>query len=120
MKGLGNDIIAVSRIKGNIDRHGFRFLDKVFTVKEKEYCLRYRTAERHFAGRFAAKEAIVKALGIGFSQGIGWLDIEIINDSYGKPQVFCSQMVRDLFGNPHFLLSISHCHEFASAVAIWL
>ena len=83
--------------------------------KEQRYCLKYGEAARHFAGRFAAKEAIVKALGTGFS-GISWTDIEIVNDENGKPYANLSQK----FQNIQMLLSISHCHAYATAVAIWI
>ena len=118
--GLGNDIIAISRIKSGIDRYGQRFLEKIYTHKEQEYCLRHHDSARHFAGRFAAKEAVVKALGVGFRNGLGWHDIEIINDDMGKPIVLSSKRLNDLYGNPQFMISISHCKEFASAVALWV
>lgn len=118
IRGIGNDIISVERIKGVIERHGSRFLNKVFTKQEQAYCCGYKESARHFAGRFAAKEAIVKALGIGFRYGITWLDIEIINDRDGKPEVFCSPKLQELVGDSRIMLSISHCKEYAAAVAI--
>lgn len=116
--GLGNDIIEVSRIQQVIARFGNKFLDKVFTEGEQNYCLRHRDSARHFAGRFAAKEAIVKALGTGFRTGITWLDIEIKNNNEGKPIVILSQRLLEESGHPHIHLSISHCREYATAVAI--
>lgn len=116
--GIGNDIIAVKRIEGVIERHGSHFLQKIFTTKEIAYCSTYKDSARHFAGRFAAKEAIVKALGIGFREGIGWLDIEVINDEKGKPQVNFSSHVQEMVAPMKVLVSISHCHEYASAFAI--
>lgn len=120
MRGLGNDIIEISRIATAISRHGTRFLDEIFTPLEQAYCLRYEKAERHFAGRFAAKEAILKALGIGLSGGIRWIDLEISNNPEGKPIVSLSQSLNERFNCPQFLVSISHCKEYASAVAILL
>jgi len=120
IQGLGNDIIEISRIEKAIQRYGQRFLDRIFTAKEQSYCLRHHQSGQHFAGRFAAKEAIVKALGIGFREGITWLDIEILNDTYGKPTVFLSQSLQDAHPNSQVLISISHCKEYASAVAILL
>lgn len=119
IKGLGNDIIAVSRIRASIGRHGKSFLDKVFTETEQAYCLRYKDAAPHFAGRFAAKEAIVKALGTGFRNGITWLDIEIMNDDAGKPCVSLSDTILLQFNEPNVLISISHCREYATAVAVY-
>lgn len=119
MRGIGNDIIEIERILRAISRHGQRFLDEIFTSREQTYCLRRQQSERHFAGRFAAKEAVVKALGTGFSQGIGWLDIEIVNNAEGKPEVILSESLNERFGFPQILLSISHCKAFATAVAIY-
>lgn len=120
MQGIGNDIIEVKRIHQAIQRHGQRFLDEIFTPLEQNYCLRHQQSERHFAGRFAAKEAVVKALGTGFIAGIGWLDIEIVNDPSGKPEVILSDSLNKRFNTPKILLSISHCKEYAAAVAVYV
>ncbi len=114
---LGSDIIEVSRIQANLDRYGQRFLDRLFTPVEQEYCLKYREPARHFAGRFAAKEAVVKALGTGISQEISWLDIEIVNNSRGKPLVKLSDKANATFSHPNIELTISHCRDYAMAVA---
>lgn len=110
--GIGNDIIEIARIKALIDRYGERFLDRIFTKKEQEYCLRHQQRERHFAGRFAAKEAISKALGTGFRNGLSWLDLEICNDENGKPYV--NYKVEGI----KIEISISHCREYATAIAV--
>ncbi len=115
IKGLGNDIIEISRIEGVIARLEKRFLDRVFTKKEQEYCLKHKESAKNFAGRFAAKEAIVKALG----SGISWLDMEILNDENGKPVVYLSSTVKEHFDDPKIMISISHCKEYATAVAIY-
>lgn len=117
--GIGTDIIEVKRIEQAIQRFDQRFLDRLFCSGEQEYCLRHRDSARHFAGRFAAKEAIVKALGTGFRDGVTWLDIEISNDSHGKPIVILSDKLKEAYDSPHFLISISHCREYATAFAIW-
>jgi holo-[acyl-carrier protein] synthase len=117
--GIGNDIIEVVRIKDNIERYKDRFLNRIFTSNEQNYCLSRKEPSLHFAGRFAAKEAIVKALGTGFSSGISWLDVEICHDERGKPLVACSSKLNDLFNSPHISVSISHCREYATAFAIW-
>ena len=119
-KGLGTDIIEIGRIEKVISRYGQKFLDRIFTPKEQEYCSKHRMSARHFAGRFAAKEAIAKALGTGISKDIHWTEIEIVNDEHGKPRVNFSQRISSVFDNPQCLLSISHCKEYASAVAILL
>lgn len=117
--GVGNDIIEVARIKAILARHPQKFLSRVFTTSEQEYCLKRKEPALHLSGRFAAKEAIVKALGTGFSQGLSWLDIEIRNDEKGKPTVYFSSFAKELFGDLQLHISISHCHQYATAMAIW-
>lgn len=116
--GLGNDIIEISRMRKSIERHGLHLLNRLFTQKEQDYCYQYKDPAPHFAARFAAKEAIVKALGTGFGAKVHWHDIEIINDPLGKPEVFLSSFLKKEFHNPEILLSLSHCQEYATAVAI--
>lgn len=117
--GIGTDIIEVSRIESAINKYGQKFLDKMFTKKEQAYCKAFRQSSRNFAGRFAAKEAVVKALGTGLSKGLNWTDVEIINDEQGKPILILSENIRMHFNDPLIYLSISHCHEYATATAIW-
>lgn len=117
--GLGNDIIEISRIENDIQEYGNRFLDRLFTEAEQNYCNKFRDSARHYAGRFAAKEAIVKALGTGFGKEATFLDIEILPDSRGKPEASFSENLINHFGELQILLSISHCKTFATAVAIW-
>lgn len=116
--GLGTDIIEVKRIEGAIERFGQRFLDRLFTPQEQAYCLRYKDSGRHFAGRFAAKEAIAKALGSGFREHLGWSDLEISNDEQGKPYVILSERLKISTQGLELLISISHCHDYATAVAL--
>jgi len=120
IKGIGNDIIEVARLQAAIKRQGQRFLDEVFTSVEQDYCLKHTQSERHFAGRFAAKEAILKAFGTGLRQGISWLDIEITNDERGKPCVKLSEKLEAKFHSPQLMISISHCKEYATAFAVFL
>lgn len=118
--GIGTDIIEIARIKRVIKKYEERFLEKIFTEKERLYCKRFIKAEEHFAGRFAAKEAIFKAFGTGIGKGVGWHDAEIDADLYGKPTVHLSDHILHLFPRTHILLSISHCHEYATATALLL
>ncbi len=113
MKGLGTDIIEIARIRQSLDEFGIHFMNRHFTSLEIAYCKKARRPEERFAGRFAAKEAIVKALGTGFV-GIGFLDIEILNDQNGAPK---AHIKIDPHKNLTILLSISHCHLFATATA---
>ncbi len=119
MLGVGNDIIEIERLSKSIERHGLHFLNRLFTQKEQDYCYRYQDPAPHFAGRFAAKEAVVKALGTGFGAHVQWHEIEILNDELGKPVVHFSESINRRFNNPKILLSISHCNAYATAVAIW-
>jgi holo-[acyl-carrier protein] synthase len=116
--GIGTDIIEVRRIEESIERFGQRFLDRIFSYDEQAYCLHHRDSSRHFAGRFAAKEAIVKSLGTGFRNGIGWLDIEIVNNAEGKPVARLSAQLQEQFDSPKIHLSISHGRDYATAFAV--
>lgn len=118
INGVGTDIIEIERIEKSIERYGSKFLDRIFSAEEQEYCLRHKESARHFAGRFAGKEAVVKSLGTGFRDGIGWLDIEILNDPQGKPMVLLSNELRETFSHPRIHLSISHCRTYATAFAV--
>src|SRR5688572_4562129 len=83
--GIGSDIAEVHRLREAIARHGERFLRRVFTEQEIQYCQSHRNTEERFAARFAAKEAAMKALGTGWRRGITWRDIEVCNAPNGKP-----------------------------------
>lgn len=117
--GIGNDIIEIERIKDSIDRHGYRLMSRLFTIKEQDYCLKHKDPVPHFAGRFAAKEAVVKALGTGFGEHASWLDIEILNDPAGKPHVHFSPKLQERLKKTALQISISHCKLYVTAVAIW-
>ena len=106
-----------------IDKHGEQFLRRVFTEREIRYCQRSRQATEHFAGRWAAKEAILKCLGTGWQRGMCWTEIEIRNDRNGKPQVLLCGAVKELARHlrlADILLSLSHCRAYATAYAIAL
>jgi holo-[acyl-carrier protein] synthase len=118
VEGIGNDLIEIVRIRKSIERHGQHFLDRIFTRREQDYCYRFQDPIPHFAGRFAAKEAVAKAFGTGIGADIFWHEIEIVNDEQGKPIVFLSEDVLKRFNHPQVLLSISHGTEIAMAVAI--
>jgi holo-[acyl-carrier protein] synthase len=118
--GLGNDILEIDRIRETIESQGERFLKRVFTEKERVYCTQYADPAPHYAARFSAKEAIVKALGSGFGAHASFLDIEIINDAQGKPEVTFSDKLNERFSHPQVLLTISHCKTLVSTVAIVL
>lgn len=121
--GIGTDIVECLRIAQMIERHGDLFLTRVYTPREIEYCSARKAATQHYAGRWAAKEAVLKALGTGWSRGIQWRDIEIRNDAAGKPSVALGGGARDAcerLGIGSLLISISHCHTHATALAVAL
>jgi holo-[acyl-carrier protein] synthase len=115
---LGIDLVEVGRIRKALDRWGERFLHRIYTSKEIEYCNKKAFPEQSLAARFAAKEAVFKAMGIGLSGGMSWTQVEIINDPKGKPEVRVGPKVSPLIGNKKILLSISHTREFAIAQAV--
>ena len=116
--GLGVDMVEVGRVKKALERWGERFLNRVFTSGERRYCLRKAFPEQSFAARFAAKEAVLKAMGTGLSGGIGWKDVEIVNNTSGKPEVSVGKKITERIGDKKILVSISHTKEFAIAYAI--
>jgi holo-[acyl-carrier protein] synthase len=118
--GIGNDIVEIERIRKSIDTHGLRLLSRLFTTQEQDYCLKYKDPVPHFAGRFSAKEAVVKALGTGFGEHVSWLDIEILNDPHGKPTVSFSPQLEKKTKNTYIIVSISHCELYVTAVALWI
>lgn len=120
IKGLGTDIIEIDRVRKSIERHGLHFLNRLFSQKEQDYCYKFKDPVPHFAGRFAAKEAIVKAFGTGIGAQASWLDLEILHDDHGKPLVHLTKEALSHFGKGQILLSISHCESYATATAIWM
>jgi holo-[acyl-carrier protein] synthase len=120
--GHGVDVVEIERIKDMVQRHGEHFLHRCFTTGEADYCREHHDSAIHFAGRFAAKEAIVKALGTGFRGRIAWTDMEILPDSKGKPVLRLTGHTATLSeqaGITAWHISISHTAHtaFASAIA---
>lgn len=118
MKGIGCDIIEIERLAQVLDRHGEAFLAKTFTAEEQAYCLKYRHPTPHLAGRFAAKEAVAKALGCGFGKELAFLDVEIRANDQGKPEVLLSPEAARRFHHPNLLVTISHSRHYATAFAL--
>lgn len=110
---IGVDIVEISRIRALYDRHGEQFLRRILTSAEMEQCLAKPDPVASLAGRFAAKEAVSKALGTGISRGLSWHSVEVLNNEAGKPLV-------TLHGHPGFRVSISISHDRHSAVAMAL
>ena len=120
LDGLGVDLVEVGRIRRACDRWGERFLRRVFTAGERAYCMRKVHPEQSLAARFAAKEAVLKAIGTGLSGGIRWTDVEVTKDRSGKPGVRLGERITRRFGDRRVLLTISHTKELAIAQAILL
>ena len=115
----GTDIIEIERIKESIESLGERFLNKVFTANEIQYCESKKAQKyQHYAARFAAKEAIFKAISENLSNkfDLSWCDYEITNDEMGRPQVKIENI--DLTTIENIDLSISHCKQYAVATAV--
>lgn len=119
--GIGTDIIECLRIAQLIERHGELFIARVYTEHEIAYCAARKAATQHYAGRWAAKEAILKALGTGWVRGIGWRDVEVRNLHGGAPVAKLYGGARDVMDNlgiRRIHLSISHCRSHATAYAV--
>lgn len=119
--GIGTDIVECLRIGRMIERHGELFLTRVYTEREVRYCQARKHATEHFAGRWAAKEAILKCLGTGWRRGLCWTDMEIQNDPAGRPHALLAGGARDraeALRLSAVLVSISHCRAYATAYAL--
>jgi holo-[acyl-carrier protein] synthase len=118
--GIGVDLVKIDRIEKAGNNHP-GFLERVFTEKEREYCERKKYPAQHYAARFAAKEAILKAFGTGMTSGMRWTDIEVLRGDGGGPIVNISGAARDLAdlkGVKQVLLSYSHDEGYAVAHAV--
>lgn len=119
--GIGTDIVAIERFQRFIDANNVSLLQRLFTERELAVCSSRKEKATCLAGRFAAKEAFVKALGTGLRDGISWLDMEVINDNLGKPELVLSGKTKHIFisrnlGN--LFLSISHDGGHAIAMVV--
>jgi len=119
---MGVDITEVDRIQAAIERHGEVFLRRVYTAKEREYCERFRNKYERYAGRFAAKEATMKALGTGWRRGVRWVDCEVIPEGSGRPTLALggeAGKIAQQLGVKHIALSITHTATQALAQVIF-
>ena len=118
--GTGLDLVEVERISAAAERHGERFLNRVFTPGELAYCLPRAARGQHLAGRFAAKEAVFKALGTGWGGGVAWKHVEVCTAESGAPEVRLSGGAAErlaAMGGSRVHLSITHAGGFAAASA---
>ena len=117
--GIGIDIIEIDRIKESVDEYGDQFLQKVYTPGEIKYCLSKKNKYQHLAARFAAKEAIYKAISSNWDSEFGWQDMEIINAPNGMPEVkFKGNLKKFLSGEKSLKISMSHSRDYVACVAI--
>jgi holo-[acyl-carrier protein] synthase len=119
--GIGIDLIEIDRIRQALARTGQRFIERVFTELEQQYCGRQGRAEACYAVRFAAKEAFLKAFGTGLRQYMRWRDIEVRRDALGKPSLHVSGYLRERCtsqGIQHIHLSLSHSTTMAIAQVV--
>ena len=119
--GMGTDIAEIDRVTEAIRRHGQAFLKRVFTETEIRYCERHKAKDERYAARFAAKEAMMKALGTGWRKGVRWRDIEVRNAASGKPEIFLAGEAEKraaTLGARHFHVSITHSGNLALAQVI--
>ena len=117
----GTDIIEISRIKESIETLKDKFLNRIYTQKEIDYCESKKNQKyQHYAARFAAKEATFKAISGNLKNkyDIEWKDIEILNDNNGRPQVYIKNM--ENYNIQNIDISISHCKEYAIANVVTL
>ncbi len=118
MVGIGTDIVEIKRIKEACSAD--RFLERVFSAGEREYCLGHKNPWPYLAARFAAKEAVAKALGTGIGQ-VTWQDIEVVKEPSGRPGIVLSgkgaEVAREL-RITELLLSLSHCRDYAIAYVV--
>ncbi len=120
--GLGLDATDIERIAATIERYGDRFLSRIFTPEEIAYCTRRHDPAIHFAGRFAAKEAAMKALGTGHSHGVLWRDVEVVRHG-GPPQLQLHGGAARRFekmGGKQSLVTITHSDDLALAQVLVL
>jgi len=120
--GTGVDIAETARIAQSLEHYGERFIKRICTPAEIAYCERFRDKAERYAARFAAKEAAFKALGTGWGQGVRWLDVEVVHQPSGKPDLVLTgraQEVASGLGVARMALSISHAQHYVVAQVIF-
>ena len=118
VKGIGVDILEIQRIQRSIDSLGDAFLDKIFTPEEIRYCTAKHNAAQHFAARFAAKEAVSKALATGLRGDFSWKDIEVMNDVLGQPHITLYGKLKETLEHSSIFVSLSHSESHVVAMVV--
>jgi len=119
---MGIDIAEVKRIGAVIESQKERFLHRVFTLDEVAYCEQFKNRYERYAGRFAVKEAAMKALGTGWSRGVRWVDLEVVRERSGRPTLALkgeAKKIADTLGVKNIAVSITHTAEQAIAQVIF-
>lgn len=119
--GIGVDIIEIDRFRKKMESNGTKFIKRIFTDDEIAYCGEKINQHENYAVRFSAKEAVFKVLGTGWGEGVGWQQVQIKNDNFGKPYITLNgialQKSNDL-GITNWHISLSHCDNLAIAYVI--
>jgi len=118
IQGIGVDLIEIERIQSSIDQFGETFLRKIFTEAEIAYCWSRKNPAQHFAARFAAKEAVSKALSTGWAGEFEWKNVEVTNELSGKPNIILHGSTADVLKKSKVHLSLSHSDSSVAAFAI--
>ena len=122
ISGIGIDVVQNQRIHDSIERFGDRFLNRIYTQVEKEYCSKTADPAIHYAARWAAKEAAFKALGTGWSAGVKWKEVEVQRLESGKPELHLygeALAHATSMGATRFHVSLTHDQLISSAVVIF-
>ena len=120
--GTGVDIAETSRMERGLERHGERFTRRIFTPAEIAYCEKFKNRAERYAARFAAKEAVFKALGTGWRKGIRWLDAEVVHHPSGKPELVLAGKAEEVaraLRVTRMSVSISHSERYVVALVIF-
>jgi len=120
--GMGIDVAEVSRIRAVVEAQAERFLKRVYTASEVAYCEQFKNKYERYAGRFAVKEAAMKALGTGWSRGVRWVDLEVVRQRGGRPTLALkgeAKNIAERLGVKHIAISITHTAEQAFAQVIF-
>jgi holo-[acyl-carrier protein] synthase len=118
VKGIGVDIMEIQRIQKSIDGLGQAFLQKIFTSGEIRYCQSKSNMAQHFAARFAAKEAVSKALATGWRGDFAWKDVEVMNDTLGQPHITLYGRLKDALAQSTVFVSLSHSESHVVAMVV--
>lgn len=118
IQGIGVDVVDVQRMRTILSEQGATFIDRVFTPTEISYCQSKQNHEQHFAARFAAKEAVSKAMQTGWSGKFRWKDVEVVNEPSGAPKIILYHDVLQSLKNSSIHLSLSHTENTVVALAV--